>query len=233
MARNVALGMAALLLLVLFVVNRDSIGLLLSDASFLRNWVLSFGPAAPVALLGLQIIQIVIAPIPAQAIGMVSGYLYGFWGGLVVTFIGGTIGSIVALSLGRYVGKPIVSKFADGRVIAWVQRFDRVSSVAIWAVIFALPIGDPLLYAAGLTGLSLRMLIVGATIGRFPGMMFANYFGAETETLGPWAWVFGFAIGGVTMALFTLNHRRIQRATESLARRLGHDIHPEPEQERA
>jgi uncharacterized membrane protein YdjX (TVP38/TMEM64 family) len=229
LARNIALALAALLLLAFFVVNRETIGLALSDATFLRNWVLSFGPAAPLVLIGLQIVQIVVAPIPAQAIGMVSGYLYGFWGGLGITFVGGTLGSVTALLLGRLIGKPIVYKFADERVIRWVQRFNQVRSVLIWAVIFALPIGDPLLYAAGLTSITLRTLIIGAAIGRFPGMMFANYFGAETDSLGPWAWVFGFTIGGVLLALFSLWHRQIQAATESLARRLGHDVRTEPE----
>jgi uncharacterized membrane protein YdjX (TVP38/TMEM64 family) len=228
-ARNVALAFAALLLLLVCFLNRDTIGLALSDATFLRNWVLSFGAAAPVVLIGLQVLQIVVAPIPAQAIGMVSGYLYGFWGGLLITFVGGMLGSIAALLMGRLIGKPIVYKFADERVIAWVQRFDRVRSRLIWAVIFALPIGDPLLYAAGLTGIPLPTLIIGAAIGRFPGMMFANYFGAETDSLGPWAWVLGFVIGGVLLALFSLWHRQIQAATEGLARRLGHDVRAEPE----
>lgn len=229
LARNVALAVAALLLLTVFVFNRDTVGLLLSDATFLRNWVTSFGPAAPAVLIGLQITQIVVAPIPAQAIGMVSGYLYGFWGGLVITFVGGTIGSVAALLAGRLIGKPIVDKFADERVIQWVQRFDQVRSVPVWALIFALPIGDPLLYAAGLTGVSLRTLIVGAAIGRFPGMIFSNYFGSETDSLGAWAWVFGFVIGGVTLALFSLLHRRVEAATVSLARRLGHQVRAEPE----
>ncbi|MCS6802216.1 MAG: VTT domain-containing protein [Chloroflexota bacterium] len=227
--RNLALALAAIALLAIFISQRETIGLILSDATFLRNWVVSFGPAAPAVLIALQIVQIVVAPIPAQAIGMVSGYLYGFWGGLVITFFGGTLGSITALMLGRFIGKPIVYKFADEQVIAWVQRFNRVRSVPIWAVIFALPIGDPLLYAAGLTGISLRTLIVGAAIGRFPGMIFANFFGAETESLGAWAWVFGFVIGGILLTLFSLWHRQIQAATELLARRLGHDVRAESE----
>ncbi|MCL6648929.1 MAG: VTT domain-containing protein [Chloroflexi bacterium] len=200
----------------------------LSDATALRRWVRSFGPLAPLVLFALQVLQIVIAPISAQAIGMAAGYLYGFWGGLAITFVGGVAGSVCALLLGRFLGRPLVARFADGRLIAWISRFDRVRSVIIWAILFALPIGDPLLYAAGLTGVSLRTLTLGAVIGRLPGMAFATYFGAGTEVIGWWAWVFGLTIGGISTALFSLYHRQAQHATERLVRWLGHEIRPEP-----
>jgi uncharacterized membrane protein YdjX (TVP38/TMEM64 family) len=200
----------------------------LSDTTALRRWVHSFGPLAPLVLFALQLLQIVIAPIPAQAIGMAAGYLYGFWGGLAITFVGGVVGSVCALFLGRFLGRPLVARFAGGRLIAWISRFDRVRSAIIWAILFALPIGDPLLYAAGLTGVSLRTLTLGAVLSRLPGIAFANYFGAGTEVIGWWAWVGGLTIGGISTALFSLYHRQAQQATERLARWLGQDVRPEP-----
>ncbi|MCS7002328.1 MAG: VTT domain-containing protein [Dehalococcoidia bacterium] len=212
-------------LLVLWL-YRDPLWRLLSDETVLHDWLASLGPFGPLAIIALQIVQIVFAPIPGQVIGMAAGYMYGFWGGMALTFIGGTLGAVCAMLAGRHVGRPLVAKFAEGAIIAYVRRFDHVRSPMVWACVFALPIGDPICFAAGLTRVPLHLLIVGAMIGRMPFQVMSTFFGAETHTLGAWSWVIGGVIGVVGSVVFYLYADRIKAGTLALARR---SEHPNPD----
>ncbi len=199
------------------------INVIVTEPAHLRAWLLALGPFAPLGVILLQVLQIVIAPIPGQAIGMMSGYLYGFWGGIAISMLGGLAGSACALLLARKFGRPVVLRFANTKAVSFAQKFDRIQSPLVWAVVFALPIGDPLIFAAGLTNVAIPRLLLGALLGRLPGQLLACYFGAESASIGVIAWVIAFAIGGIGSLLLLRFGDRIERRTLRLAKR------PEPE----
>ena len=53
----------------------------------LRAWIDSLGFTGWLILLGVQILQIVIAFIPGEPVELLAGALYGAWGGLLTCFI--------------------------------------------------------------------------------------------------------------------------------------------------
>jgi uncharacterized membrane protein YdjX (TVP38/TMEM64 family) len=59
----------------------------------IASWVESLGIWGPVAIILLEMVQALLAPIPGQAIEAVSGYLYGPWLGTLFPMIGMAIGS--------------------------------------------------------------------------------------------------------------------------------------------
>ena len=61
----------------------------------------SFGPYSPLAYILLQIIQVVVAPIPGGAIEFLGGYLFGVTAGFLYSMIGLILGSWLAFSLAR------------------------------------------------------------------------------------------------------------------------------------
>ena len=67
------------------------------------------GPWGPAILIGLIILQTIVAPIPGQALGLAAGYLYGFWGGLLYGWLGTVIGSVLAICIARFAGRPLVA----------------------------------------------------------------------------------------------------------------------------
>jgi uncharacterized membrane protein YdjX (TVP38/TMEM64 family) len=76
--RGFVLRVAAFVLffLVLLLVSRQALPLF-ANPEYARALIGSYGPLAPLVFIGLQIAQVVIAPIPGQAMGVVSGYLFG------------------------------------------------------------------------------------------------------------------------------------------------------------
>lgn len=60
------------------------------------TFIESFHPYDEVVFILLQIVQVVAAPIPGEATGLIGGYLYGPVLGTVYSTIGLTIGSWIA-----------------------------------------------------------------------------------------------------------------------------------------
>jgi len=146
--------------------------------AFLRTW----GPiGAPLAFVGVQILQVVFAPIPGEASGFVGGYLFGALPGLVYSTIGLTTGSVINFSLGRVLGRRYIAKLIPAD---YLRRFDALAKrqgAIIFFIFFVFP-GFPKDYLClflGLTSLSLKVFILMAGIGRIPGTLMLSLQGAE------------------------------------------------------
>lgn len=146
--------------------------------AFLRAW----GPiGAPLAFVGVQILQVVFAPIPGEASGFVGGYLFGALPGLVYSTIGLTTGSVINFSLGRVLGRRCIAKSIPAD---YLRRFDALAKrqgAIIFFIFFVFP-GFPKDYLClflGLTSLSLKVFMLMAGIGRIPGTLMLSLQGAE------------------------------------------------------
>jgi len=66
-----------------------------STLDSIQNFLLQFGIWTPLAFFLLQLLQIIIAPIPGGTIGLVGGALFGTVGGFLLSVSGTIIGSSV------------------------------------------------------------------------------------------------------------------------------------------
>ena len=128
----------------------------------------------------VQILQVVIAPIPGQAAAFAGGFIFGFWKGWFLTTLGLVIGSLIAMSLARLLGISLVRKIVPDSII---QRFDTVISdggYMTFFMIFLLPAlpDDAVCFLAGLTKLKLLPLSLVCLLGRAPGMAVLSLTGA-------------------------------------------------------
>ncbi|HLT46258.1 MAG TPA: VTT domain-containing protein [Rubricoccaceae bacterium] len=172
-----------------FEAARDELARLLDAAPF----------PAELAFVGLQVAQVVIAPIPGQFVGLVAGYLFGFWLGLALTMAGLALGSLLAIGLGRLLGEKVVRRFLPRKYVA---RFDAlVGGGGLWNffLIFLLPVfpDDAACFLAGLTRLPILGLVGVAVLGRLPGMAVLAFVGASAGEGSTAAYV----VLGVALAL--------------------------------
>ena len=120
----------------------------------------------------IQVLQVVIAPIPGQAAAFAGGFIFGFWKGWGLTTLGLVVGSFIAMGLARLLGISLVRKIVSESII---QRFDKVISdggYMTFFMIFLLPAlpDDAVCFLAGLTKLKLLPLTLVSLLGRAPGM---------------------------------------------------------------
>ncbi len=140
-----------------------------------------YGAAQPVAFLAIQVAQVLLAPIPGQVMGLLGGYLFGFWHGLLLSMAGLAIGSGLAISIGRVLGQQLVRNVVPAPILA---KFDYlIDRGGLWTffVIFLLPgfPDDVVCLIAGLTRLSIWKLVGVCVLGRLPGMAVLSFVGAN------------------------------------------------------
>ncbi len=141
----------------------------------------SFGASKAYAFVALQVLQVLIAPIPGQLLGLLAGYVFGFWKGLLLTMIGLTLGSFIAMGLSRLFGDFFVRKLVPPAILA---KFDYlVDAGGLWSffLLFLLPAlpDDAICLIAGLTRLRLWKLLLVCLIGRLPGMAVLAFVGSS------------------------------------------------------
>jgi uncharacterized membrane protein YdjX (TVP38/TMEM64 family) len=163
----------------------------LSDPERLRADVIGLGWWGPLALIGLQVAQVLIAPLPGQVLGLVGGYVYGPWLGTLINMAGTLLGSGLAMALARRFGRPLVQRFVSP---PWLDRLDGLAvkrGAAVFFFIFLLPFlpDDAACFVAGLSPLPLKELLLLAAIGRLPGVFIPNWLGAHAADLSAAQWL--------------------------------------------
>ncbi|MCX7635618.1 MAG: hypothetical protein N2Z74_07735, partial [Syntrophales bacterium] len=96
--------LVCLLSLGIYLFSYYELGAFFTDRRRLIAFVNSFGPLSVVVFIGLQVLQVLFAPVPGEVTGFIGGYIYGFFLGTVYSTIGLTIGSWLAFGLGRWLG---------------------------------------------------------------------------------------------------------------------------------
>ncbi|HHW08478.1 MAG TPA: TVP38/TMEM64 family protein [Firmicutes bacterium] len=139
------------------------------------------GSAKPLVFLIIQVLQVLLAPIPGQLIGLLGGYLFGFWYGLLLAMVGLGAGSLLAIGLGRLLGERLLRRFVPQAVLA---RFDYlITAGGLWNffMLFLLPAfpDDAICFIAGLTRWPLWQLVAVCLLGRLPSMAVLIYMGAS------------------------------------------------------
>jgi uncharacterized membrane protein YdjX (TVP38/TMEM64 family) len=143
------------------------------DRGRLTAWIHSLGAWGFAGFILLQVIQVVAAPIPGEATGVLGGYLYGPVVGVVLSTIGLTLGSFLAFSLSRYFGLPLTERFVDAKTM---EKFDYLlhhQGAFLVFLLFLIP-GFPkdyLCYILGLGHLTTLEFLAIATTGRLLGTM--------------------------------------------------------------
>ena len=184
----------------------------------LVEWIHSLGTWGFAGFILLQVIQVVAAPVPGEATGVLGGYLYGPFLGVVLSTIGLTIGSFVAFTLSRIFGRPLTEKFVDPKTMA---RFDYLlhhKGAFLVFLLFLIP-GFPkdyLCYILGLGHLTTLEFLTIATTGRLLGTMLLTLGGTYLRN-HQYSRFFLLTGAAVVLVFLTIAYRdRIDRFLKNL-----------------
>jgi uncharacterized membrane protein YdjX (TVP38/TMEM64 family) len=157
----------------------------------LQAWVASFGAWAPLVGIALNAVQVIVAPIPGQVIGLANGYLFGVWLGTFYSLLGVMFGTGIVLVLTRRWGRPLVVKLVPYTQLEKLDRLVARRGALFFFLIFLLPFlpDDLTCFAIGLTDLSLGQMMMLIALGRLPGLIVASWVGANAASLSITAWI--------------------------------------------
>ena len=134
-------------------------------------------------VLGLQILQIVVAVIPWQPMEIVSGMLYGTWGGMLLCLVGIFIGTAIVYFIVRRVGTDFIQLFFKKEQIDNIRNSklfkDTRKFELLLFVVFVLPLvpKDIFIYIGGLSPIKPKKFLTLATLSRIPGLFITVYAG--------------------------------------------------------
>jgi uncharacterized membrane protein YdjX (TVP38/TMEM64 family) len=148
----------------------------------LKGLILSSGRWGPVIYILIQVLQVVVAPIPGSPIEFLGGYLFGVKAGFFYSMAGLILGSVIAFGLARLFEKWAIEKLVSPKVL---RKFDYLTShqgIILSFLLYLIPVfpKDALCYLLGLTPMHLGIFLIVSTLGRMPGTWIATLQGAET-----------------------------------------------------
>ena len=201
---------------------REPIGALLGDQGRLQAWVARLGPWGPLATIGLNTAQVILAPIPGQFVGVMNGYLYGIAAGTLYSMVGLVIGTALAMVMGRRLGRPLIERLVTREQLT---RWDDITAHQgpwFFFLVFLFPFvpDDVTSFLIGLSPLSIPRMLVLTALGRLPGVFVSCWVGARAAAFPRWTWI---PLGGGAAALAWLFWRyqlELEHLMVGLIRRL-------------
>jgi uncharacterized membrane protein YdjX (TVP38/TMEM64 family) len=190
----------------------------LHDRPQLKRLISSFGPYSPLAYMLIQILQVVIAPIPGGAVEFIGGYLFGVKAGFIYSMIGLLLGSWAAFSIARIFEKLAVEKFVSPQTM---KKFDYLighEGAILSFLLFLIPgfPKDALCYILGLTPMHTGIFLFIATVGRIPGTLIASLQGGKAFEHQYKAFLVLLGISALIILVFYIYHDEIHHAIKKI-----------------
>lgn len=179
----------------------------INDQQQLQAFVDRLGWWGPLALILLNALQIIVAPVPGYIIQAAAGFLYGpLWGGIWAA-LGLFLGAMSAMKLARVYGRPLVQRLVGASRLSKWEQVTHSDSPLLWTVLLLGPTGDLPFHLAGLARVSFALIAVITFCIRMPSVFVAAAVGAGAVTLSWWQ----FTILVVTLALLIVVFLRYQQ----------------------
>lgn len=170
------------------------------------------GPAGVFVLLGMQLLQVIVAFIPGEVVQLAAGLMYGPFFGAVIILIGCVISSAIVYKLVHLLGAPFVQSMVSTGHLEKFRKFEESGKLDIVVFILFLIPGMPkdvFTYLVPLTDMKMGRFLTLSTVGRMPGVVASTYVAygfAEGSMVGP---IVVVAIVAVLAALAVIFRDRI------------------------
>lgn len=190
----------------------------------LRAYIAHFAPYSHLAFFLVQLLSVILAPIPSNITAAAGGVLFGTWPAFLLTFGAVVAGSLLVFWLARVLGRDFADRLVSRKLSEKYQDVLRTKAPVFLVLAFLFPFfpDDMLCILAGLTKLSFRRFAVIVLLTRPWGLLFASALGGSTLGLSPWAMV---PIGLAGLALFLLGMKYGDKVEESVLSRLKGQKH--------
>ncbi len=149
------------------------------------------GAAGVLMMLGVQLLQVIVAFIPGEVVQLAAGVMYGPWWGTLLLLFGCVIGSSIVYALVHRLGAPFVREMVSTKHLDAFRRFEASGKLDLVVfILFLIPAmpKDVFTYLVPLTSMEYKRFITLTTIGRIPGIVGSTYAAsgyASGDIVGP------------------------------------------------
>ena len=204
----------------------------LGDPATFRAWVDARGAWGRVLFVGVMILQVIIAFIPAEPLELAAGYAFGAVWGTILVWLGLVLGTTIVFLFVRKIGVKAVEVFFPRERINSVKYLNNEKALNAAAFTLFLIPGTPkdlLTYVAGLTKIRLLPWVVLTSIARIPSIVTStisgNALGLERYGLAVIVFAATGLLSGAGILLYRYVHNKHVR--EAAVRALASQPLPE------
>ena len=189
----------------------------------LRALIGRAGPMAGVAYFLLQMMTVIVAPIPSNVTMMAGALALGFWPAMILGVLAVICGSVIVFLAARALGRNAVRRFLDRGVM---ERYlpvieEKQDMFLFLTMLFPFFPDDALCILAGLTTISLRRFVLILAAARPWGLVFAALLGSGSIQMPVWGWVL-LAVPMIAVFILAMRYsRQIEEKLFSLFRRIS------------
>ena len=186
----------------------------------LRAYIDRSAPYSHLTFFVVQLLSVVLAPIPSNITALAGGVLFGTWPSFLMTFAAVALGSVLVFTLARGLGRDFVDRVVSRKLAEKYQKVIREKTTVFLALAFLLPYfpDDMLCILAGLTPITFGRFALLALFTRPWGLLFASALGGASLSIPLWAMVLIGLAGVMIFVLGMLYGDRLERA---VLKRLG------------
>ena len=157
----------------------------------LRAWIDSKGPKATAAYFLLEMMTVIIAPIPSNISMMAGALALGFWEAVIVGVLAVVAGSVILFLAARKLGSKAVQRFLDRGVMdKYLPVIEEKQGMFLFlTMLFPFFPDDALCILAGLSSIPFGHFLAIMMLARPWGLIFAALLGSGAITMPVWGWV--------------------------------------------
>lgn len=151
-----------------------------------RDYIEQQGAAGPLIMIGIMMLQVVVALLPGEPIEVGAGFIFGWWQGALLCLAGSAIaGGLILLAVRKW-GIKLVEAFFPAEKInqyAFLRSEKRLNLLVF--MLFLIPgiPKDVVNYLVGLTPMKLGTFVLLTTVARIPSVISSTISGnlAQSE----------------------------------------------------
>ena len=183
------------------------------------EYIVRSAPWSHLTYFGVQILSVVIAPIPSNITAAAGAYLFGLWPSFLLTWGAVAAGSALVFTLARVLGRQFAVQFVSEKLSERYLDLIRRKRDIFLLLAFLLPFfpDDILCILAGLTDISFRRFFLLVLAGRPWGLLVSCMVGSATLSIPLWSMVL---LGIAGLAVFLLAMKYGDRVEQAVIDRL-------------
>lgn len=165
----------------------EATGVLSTDPSAVAAYLRSFGIWGPIVSAVLMVLQSVAAPLPAFLITFANGMIWGWLGGVLLSWSSAMAGAALCFWIARSLGRPVVEKLVGGSKSLGVSDlfFERYGNKTVFvARLLPFVSFDLISYGAGLTSMGFWKFFLATGLGQLPATIVYSYLASVGGAAG-------------------------------------------------
>lgn len=190
----------------------DEDGNIMNTAQNFKELIESYGKWGVIVAFGLQVLQVIVSPIPGEVIEVGMGLCFGWLGGAILCLVGGALAAALIMLFVKKYGIKAVELFVSTDKLNELKFINNEKKLKTTVFLLYLIPGtpkDPLIFFFGLTKISIWDFIWIQTLARIPSVVTSTIAGEQVTKQNFLVSIMIFAVTGVLALIGMFLYRKI------------------------